>query len=179
MKETLNIGIASQAFILEEDAYRLLDGYLNDIRSRLDPDDTETAADIEARVAEILREFLPSSMMVVTASHVRRVMAQIGSPDIFGSQRREEPSAEGRTGTAAAKACGGSGSAFCRSRENRLIAGICGGTAEYFGCDVSLLRLLTVLLVLFGGMSVLVYIVLWVVIPEEPVKIFMSNYERR
>lgn len=53
MKETVNVNIGSQAFTLDEDAYRVLRNYLEDIRSRLPEYDTETMGDIEARIAEI------------------------------------------------------------------------------------------------------------------------------
>lgn len=54
-----------------------------------------------------------------------------------------------------------------RSSSNRLVAGVCGGLAEYFGIDPTLVRVLFVLLVLAAGMSPLIYLVLWVVLPSE------------
>lgn len=55
-----------------------------------------------------------------------------------------------------------------RSRNNRMIAGVCGGVAEYFSLDPSLVRLAYALLTLFTAFSgVIVYIIMWLVIPEE------------
>lgn len=54
-----------------------------------------------------------------------------------------------------------------RSRENRIIGGVAGGLAEYFRMDVSLIRLLWILAVFFGGSGVLAYLIAWLVIPEE------------
>ncbi|HUO83867.1 MAG TPA: PspC domain-containing protein [Thermoanaerobaculia bacterium] len=57
-----------------------------------------------------------------------------------------------------------------RSRRNRMIAGVCGGLAEWLGWDVTLVRVAyvvgSVLSAAFPG--TLVYIILWVVMPEEP-----------
>jgi len=53
-----------------------------------------------------------------------------------------------------------------RSTTNRMIAGVCGGIAEYLNVDATLVRLAFVLLVFFG-MSPLVYLVLWAVLPSE------------
>ena len=57
-----------------------------------------------------------------------------------------------------------------RSRTERMIAGVCAGLAHHFGLDVTLVRVLYVLVsilsVAFPG--ILVYLVLWIVIPEEP-----------
>ena len=54
-----------------------------------------------------------------------------------------------------------------RSKNNRVFAGVCGGLGEYFDIDPILVRLLFVVFFLAGGSSVLAYIVLWIVIPEE------------
>ncbi len=55
-----------------------------------------------------------------------------------------------------------------RSKTDRKIAGVCGGIAEYFNIDPTLVRLCTVLLALFVGGGVIAYIVCALVIPEEP-----------
>ncbi|MEG2491005.1 MAG: PspC domain-containing protein [Alistipes sp.] len=53
-----------------------------------------------------------------------------------------------------------------RSSDNSVIAGVCGGIAAFFGLDVSLVRIVTLILILFGGLSLWVYILLWVIIPR-------------
>lgn len=55
-----------------------------------------------------------------------------------------------------------------RSRNKRMIAGVSGGLAEYMDVDVTIIRLLWVLVTLFGGSGILAYIVLWIIVPEEP-----------
>lgn len=55
-----------------------------------------------------------------------------------------------------------------RSRNERKIAGVCGGLGEYFGIDPTLVRLLFVLGLIFVGGTLLAYIILMIVIPEEP-----------
>ncbi|MDY5240422.1 MAG: PspC domain-containing protein, partial [Alistipes senegalensis] len=65
-----------------------------------------------------------------------------------------------------------------RSRTERSIAGICGGLAAYFDADPTLIRLVTLLLILFGGLSIWAYIILWIVIPEEPARKFNINRNR-
>ncbi len=54
-----------------------------------------------------------------------------------------------------------------RSRRDSKIAGVCGGIAEYFSVDVTLIRILALLLLFTGG-GVLFYIIAWIVIPEAP-----------
>jgi phage shock protein C len=52
---------------------------------------------------------------------------------------------------------------------NRVIAGVCGGLAEWLGWDIALVRLLYLLLSIFsaGFPGVLAYIILWIILPEE------------
>ena len=62
----------------------------------------------------------------------------------------------------------GSGKVLVRRRDNRIIAGVCAGVADYIGMDVNLFRVLVALVTLFtAGTGVLAYIVGWLVIPEE------------
>ena len=55
-----------------------------------------------------------------------------------------------------------------RSRKQRQVAGVCGGIADYLSIDPTLVRLVWVLLALIGGPGVVLYIILAVIIPEEP-----------
>lgn len=153
MKETIQANIGTVAFTLDRDAYDTLKNYLDDIRSRLPEDDTETPDDIERRFAEIFREYLSSPMQVVTLEMARAAMERMGSPADFGEQRtapgdRSEPRV------------------LRRSTDNRIIAGICGGLAKFFGADTTLIRIVTLLLILCGGLSVWVYLILWIIIPR-------------
>lgn len=168
MKETVNVSIASQAFTLDQDAYDLLFGYLRDIKVRLGGgDDDETYTDIEARIAEIFREKRPSSMMVITIDIVRSAMAQMGTPDDFGPAGADATNADRSAERKDYRYNRRNFEALRRSNSDRMIAGVCGGLAEHFGIDGAMLRLVTILLVLFGGLSLWVYIILWIIIPEQ------------
>ena len=51
---------------------------------------------------------------------------------------------------------------------NGVLAGVCGGLADYFGLNRGLIRLATAILILFGGLSLWVYIILWIIVPRAP-----------
>lgn len=55
-----------------------------------------------------------------------------------------------------------------RSRENRVIAGVCGGVGEYFNIDPTVVRLIFLLLVFFGGLSAWIYLLALIIMPNEP-----------
>ncbi len=64
-----------------------------------------------------------------------------------------------------------------RSRNDRMIAGVCGGIADYFDIDSSLVRIGLVLLVVCGGTGILAYIIAGLIVPEEPER--YDAYKRR
>ncbi|HEY4725167.1 MAG TPA: PspC domain-containing protein [Actinomycetota bacterium] len=55
-----------------------------------------------------------------------------------------------------------------RSKTNRQVAGVCGGLAEYFNLDVTLIRVLFVLLAVLGGSGLVIYVAMWIIVPKEP-----------
>jgi len=66
-----------------------------------------------------------------------------------------------------------------RSKKDKMIAGICGGIAEYFDVDSTLIRLLTVIFILLGGAGFVVYIIAWIIIPETPEKVSDDKFDKR
>jgi phage shock protein C len=64
---------------------------------------------------------------------------------------------------------GQGGKPLVRSHDNRIVAGVCAGAADYLGMDVNLVRVLVALVTFFTGVvpGVAVYLVAWAVIPEE------------
>lgn len=54
-----------------------------------------------------------------------------------------------------------------RPRQGRVIAGVCAGVANRFGWDITLVRILTALAVVFLGLSIWAYIILWILMPNE------------
>jgi phage shock protein PspC (stress-responsive transcriptional regulator) len=56
-----------------------------------------------------------------------------------------------------------------RSRTDRMIGGVASGLAKYFNIDPTIIRVLFVLTVLLGGGGILAYIILWIIVPEEPI----------
>lgn len=161
MKETINVNLAQQAFTMDKDAYVTLTSYLDDIGRRLPADDTDTLPDIEARIAEIFRERVPSPMMVITYTTVLATMQQIGNAEMFGEANRPLNDAEqphvGKKSTRR----------FVRSIDDKAIAGVCGGIAEYFGIDSTLVRIIFVVGVIAGFSTGLLYFILWLVTEKQ------------
>ncbi len=62
-----------------------------------------------------------------------------------------------------------------RSRRDRVIGGVCGGIASYFGIDPVIIRVIWTLAIIFGGTGIIAYIICWLVIPEEPMEMSMAT----
>jgi phage shock protein C len=54
-----------------------------------------------------------------------------------------------------------------RSRSDRKLAGVCGGLAEFFSLDPTLIRVLFVVLALAGGSGIVIYLVMWIMVPSQ------------
>jgi phage shock protein C len=53
-----------------------------------------------------------------------------------------------------------------RSQSQRMLAGVCGGLAEYFNIDATVMRVLFLILAVFGGSGLVLYLVMWIVVPD-------------
>ena len=161
MTETINVNLAQQAFTMDKDAYVTLTSYLDDIGRRLPADDTDTLPDIEARIAEIFRERVPSPMMVITYATVLATMQQIGNAEMFGEANRPlNESEQPHVGKKSTRR-------FVRSIDDKAIAGVCGGIAEYFGIDSTLVRIIFVVGVIAGFSTGLLYFIIWLVTEKQ------------
>lgn len=66
-----------------------------------------------------------------------------------------------------------------RSSKDCMIGGVCGGIAEYFDIDSTLVRLLAVLVVLLGGAGIIAYLIAWIIIPKNPEQESDEKFEKR
>lgn len=66
-----------------------------------------------------------------------------------------------------------------RNMQNKKIAGVCAGLGEYLGVDITLMRVLWAALFLIGGVGLLAYIVLWIVMPKGPLALPGPEYVRQ
>ena len=160
MNKTISISLAGFSFIIEEQAYEKLNAYLQALRNSLEKDEAdEVMYDIEIRIAEIFRENL-DKREVVNSDDVEKVIAQIGTPEAIEGQNEENAGQE----TSQEK----TRKELFRDMKRGKIAGVCAGLAQYFGMDISLMRIIWILVFIFtvGFVSVVAYVILWIVLPE-------------
>jgi len=165
MNKTVTINISGIIFHIEEDAYDKLSKYLNTIKGYFTSKESgnEIVADIEARVAELLQTKVNAFKQVVLMSDVDDVINALGKPEEFGIEGEEKTASQEQSNQTYSEPIK---KRMFRDPDEKAIGGVCSGVAHYFDVDVVWIRLATFLLIFFGGVSLWVYIILWIVIPE-------------
>lgn len=167
MNKTVTINISGIIFHIEEDAFDTLSKYLATIKGYFSKTDggNEIMSDIEARIAELLQEKINVSKQVVLMSDVDYAMGVMGKPEDFASDTEnknpnEQEQHYNHTSDEPVK------KRLYRDGDNKVIGGVCSGVGHYFGFDPVWLRIALALLLVFAGTGVLIYIILWIAIPE-------------
>jgi phage shock protein PspC (stress-responsive transcriptional regulator) len=164
MNKTIIININGTVFHIEEDAYEILKNYMTDVKRHFlySADSHEITTDIENRIAEMFSEILTDSKQVIVEEDVKQVIEQMGSVKDFENAEADEPTSAGNnfnyTNT-------GSRTLF-RDPDDHLLGGVCSGLANYFNIQAVWVRLLFAAAVAFFGTGVLLYAILWIVIPR-------------
>ena len=162
MKKTLTVNLGGTVFHIDEDAYRLLDNYLSNLKIhfRKEAGADEIIDDIERRISELFAEKLTAGSQVITITDVEVVIARMGKPEDMEAENDSEPSVGNATRTTIHRR-------LYRNPDDKLLGGVISGMAAYLGWDVTLLRLLLLVVLICGvGTLIPVYIVCWLVIPE-------------
>jgi phage shock protein PspC (stress-responsive transcriptional regulator) len=55
-----------------------------------------------------------------------------------------------------------------RSKNDRKLSGVCGGLGEYTGVDANVVRVLFIVLAVLGGAGLIIYLAMWIIVPQEP-----------
>jgi phage shock protein C len=173
MKKTLNINIRGIVFNIDEDAYQKLNNYLSEIYRHYkgQPGCDEIVSDIENRVVELFQERLSSQKQVITMSDVEEVIGILGHPTDFDRELEEDaPPPPGQKRARGAKR-------LYRDPDDRIIGGVCSGLGAYFRVDPVWFRLAFVLAVIFAGTGILLYLILWIILP--PARTVTERLEMR
>lgn len=165
MNKTVTINISGIIFHIEEDAFEKLSKYLSTIKGYFSKTDggNEIMSDIEARIAEMLQGKTSAVKQVVLMADVDSVIETMGKPEEFMEGHSENQETEEETEYASTEPIK---KRLFRDPDRKAVGGVCSGIANYFDIDLVWIRLAMFLLIFFGGVSLWVYIILWIVIPE-------------
>jgi len=158
MKKNFSVNIGGRIFNIDDDAYECLNSYLNRLRHYFAAEQgyDEIIADIEMRIAELLDQQKDQALPIITLKHIEDVIASMGEPDQLSDSETEQPRVEPGVKTR--------GKLF-RDPDNRQIGGVAAGIAAWFGIDPVWVRLIFAAFTFFYGIGIIVYAVLWLILP--------------
>lgn len=159
MKKTFNINLNGQLFCIDDDAYNQLQAYIEKLEKYYltEKDGQEIMADIESRIAELLRTSLQKSHReIISLSDILQVIEIMGSPETIieeDTQSSASPQQE-------------IPKKLYRDADNRILGGVASGLSIYLGLDAVWLRLAFIVLSFFYGITILLYLILWIIVPK-------------
>jgi len=185
MNKTTSINLGGYFFHIDEDAFRKLSNYFDAVKRSLSPDGREEIInDIESRISELFTEKLGTTKQVIGLKEVDDIISIMGQPEDYKieDETTKNDFQTNYTKTSSAKK-------LYRDKENSFLGGVLSGLGHYLGVDPLWLRIIMVILFFGFGTGLIVYIILWILIPEavttsqklemkgEPINI--SNIEKK
>lgn len=159
MKITVSINLGGYSFNIDEDAFAELKMYLRNLELHFAEEESssEILSDIEARMSELFRTKLTNYKKVITIEDVRQAISVLGTPedisDNDGTTARDKFSSPGYH-------------RMYRDTDHRIIGGVCSGMGAYWNIEPWIVRIIFIVITMMGGLGVLVYIILYIVLPE-------------
>lgn len=167
MNKTININLGGYSLIIDEDAYETADHYLTTLSGHFGSEESsaEIMQDIETRMGELINR-KKGTRTIVNKMDIVDAIAVLGTPEELKDINFSD-------NTTKAKSSKGSsfelktGKRLYRDKDDKVLGGVCSGLAAYFGIqDAVWVRIAFVLLTLAFGSSLIVYIVLWAIVPS-------------
>ena len=168
MKKTISVNIKGMNFLIEEDAFELLQNYINKLTAVLQNENggKEIIEDVELRIAELCGLQLNERKQVIEKEDIETILSTLGDPDLYIDESEQETSSQANNSNASNSSNQATDKRLFRDVDNATVAGICAGIANYLHIDVVIIRIIFVLFFLFGGFGFPLYIILWLVIPK-------------
>ena len=184
MKKNITINLCGRLFQIDEDAYQMLQHYIESLRSAFGRQEggDEIVDDIEARIAELFDELRQNGIEAITIDHVKEIIIRIGEPEqLTGEEERQPADEEAEADTAGTGEQTGhkgwqgiwdnirartAGKRLFRNPDDKMVAGVLSGFAAYTNTDPVIWRLLTVLFTFFYGSGFIAYLIMAILLPE-------------
>ena len=178
MKKTITINLAGVVFHIEEDAYQVLQQYLDSIKKYFQnlKGGADIQGDIESRIAEIFSATLTNGKQAITIDDVNGVVKQMGTVEDMMEEADLEPEESGSEGQNQGphSTFQDTGRRLYRDTSNAILGGVFAGIGAYFSINPLWIRLIAVaftfgfyFLPSFAGTILLGYIILWISMPPS------------
>lgn len=159
MKITVSINLGGYSFNIDEDAYTELKMYLKNLELHFSGEESssEILSDIETRMAELFRSKITGYKQVINIEDVRQVISVLGTPEDISDS--DDPSSREKFSSPRYHR-------MYRDPDHRMIGGVCSGMGAYWRIDPLIIRIIFIAFAFAGGLGILVYLILYVVLPE-------------
>lgn len=183
MKQVININFQGRVIPIEVLAYERLKKYIESLNRHFAEEEgrDEIINDIENRIGELFYEKISQGATCITEEHVQGVINSMGNPEDFDDAHSAEQAAQHAfnkeeqqqqfTGFNNPKK-------LYRNENDRILGGVCGGLAVYFGIDAVLVRIIFVILSLSFGFAILPYLLLWIFVPSSATQVIGAQRKR-
>lgn len=179
MKKIININLSGRVIPIEDSAYEKLQAYIESLRRYFSHEEgrDEIINDIESRIAELMNDKVRKGAACVTDADIDEIIASMGRPEDFDADTAEAADATAAgakddysyTGKKARKR-------LYRDSSDKFIGGVCSGIAAYLNVDPAIVRILFAIITFGGfGLGFLIYILLWIILPEKDVEGFAGK----
>jgi len=167
MNRTVTMNLSGIIFHIEEDAYEKLNKYLSAIKGYFSNSESrdEIMSDIESRIAEMLQSKVSQTKQAVLMADVESIIATMGKPEEFADENTQNTNNNQQHENREYIKNNGKRRVF-RDPDDKMLGGVCSGIANYFDFDPIWLRGAFAISFFVFGTGFLLYIILWMIIPE-------------
>lgn len=176
MKKVIYINLASVVIPIEEPAYTILNNYIHQLKSffEKEEDGDEIIQDMEARIAELFQEILQKRNSCITENDVQKIISIIGTPEAIHSNLHDsstdfntQQQADNEQSSKIKNEGIHQHKKLYANQNDKIIGGVCGGIAQYFNIDASIVRILFAIFTIAWGAGIIIYILMWVLLPKQ------------
>lgn len=184
MKKIININLAGRVVPIEDSAYESLQRYIESLRRYFANEEgrDEIINDIESRIAELMNDKIRKGVSAITDADIDEIIASMGRVEDFEKADAEEKQ---QSASSQQNTSGTSSQTYTepktkgrlhRDSSDKFIGGVCSGLANYMNIDPAVVRLLFAILT-FGsfGFGTLLYIFLWIFLPEKKLDTYVGK----
>ncbi len=175
MKQVININFHGRVVPIEVSAFDQLKEYTDSLNRYFEGEEgrEEIINDIESRIGELFQERLKAGATCITDEDVQAIIRNMGRPEDFETDSAAAEAANNNNTKANPGenfyqfSQQGRNKKLYRDENDKILGGVCSGLAHYFNIDVTIVRIIFVILAISFGFGIIPYLVLWIAVPSS------------
>ena len=166
MKQVININYHGRIIPIEITALDILKSYIESLHRYFEKEEgrDEIINDIENRISELFQERLSTGIICITDIEVNAIIKSVGRPEEFDGENTFQEATEKNDKKESATS---NRKILYRDENNKFIAGVCSGLANFLYIDITVVR---IVFTLFFGLAIIPYLIMWIIVPSSSIK---------